>query len=489
MVVDDGTSTTFPGVYEVRRSIGLDPAMGSQAKGTITTLQGWGFADGTVAANTITVGGVATIHLLTNITSGYFSVAMTLNAKAAAGPCVVNVPGQESFSNAYHAVVANSRYMAMVPVVIDGLPNQAFQIKGNDNWKNGVIAANSVEVRDPAGLVSATAHAAITIAGKTFPATWVAITSPVGQAADRVRVTDPGATVDSRSLVVKRTLGICPVYSGGMQGFSATVTGFGFTGSAAISAITVGGYAASYNPVTAGTGGDFGPTALSLPALPNGDLDIVVNDGAARTFPGLYHARRSIGLSFVAGPGTAGDSTSIKGTGFTASSSILANTITFGGNPTTHAVIAVAADGSYPWAAVTLSKLDAGPYDVSAQEVFTQAYRVYNPIVDLGKFSSPPSGAPGAVVTFSFSFTNTGIVGDPRAASFILYDTIPAGMQYVSGSTTFSLPATVDWYHSGCSCFTGVDVPASDVTHIRWTLSSPLPSGQSGYTSFQVPVQ
>ncbi len=488
IVLNDGVATTFAGVYEVRRSIGLNPSMGSQDAGSSITVSGWGFVDGTTGANSTLVGGNTTTHPSATITNGAFVFTLTLDSKSGAKNDV-EISGQEVFTTAYSGVKANMPRLAVSPIVFVGVPNQAFLMEGLANWNAGTIGADTTILA--ANTDVPTVHSAISASGGTFPATWVRLDGGQPADADTLEIDDPGGgkAITNKCITVKGSLGICPPVSNGAVGYSVSLTGFGFKRGANIAAdsIAFGSAAAIHAGVKASDWGDLGPLILSLPALANGDHNIVIDDGVTvRTFNNLYHARRSIGLSFIVGPGSAGEVTNLIGTGFTSGSAIPANSITFGAFGVTHAAIAVAADGSFPAEALTLPVLDAGPYDVTAQEVFPQAYRVYNPLVEVGNFSTPTAGVAGTVVTYTFSFTNTGYEGDPPAVSFVLTDMIPAGMQDVAGSDTSSLPATVEWYDGTCPCWTGVEPAPTDVQRIRWTLTSPLPSGASGYASFQV---
>jgi uncharacterized repeat protein (TIGR01451 family) len=492
LVIGDGTVTeTFTGVYAVRRSIGMNPARGDRRAGTLVAIQGWGFVGGSViAANSVQLGAVTTTHgLVTVAADGTFTANVSLDAKAD-GVRQVTIPGHENFPNSFHGVQQNTLLVAMGPVVLDGVPNQAFQIQGTGNWwVAGTIAAGTITVQNAAGNQFATRHDPIVVPGTdNFPPTWVAVAVPVPRTVDRVVVPIPGGgTLPSQALFTKSTTGMCPVLTNGAAGFTVTISGFALSPAAAITAITVGGSAAAYPAATTGAGGNFGPTVLSLPALPYGDQDVVVTTGAASLYTALLHTRRSIGLSYVVGPGSTGDSVSINGTGFNGGVTLGANTVLFGVAPVNPAAIPVGATGTFAPAALTLPAMDAGAYDVTAQEVFTQPYRVYNPLVEISKYRDLATALPGETVSYYFSFTNTGIVGDPGATSLVISDVIPSGLQY-AGVSGYSPSAVIEWYHSGSSSWTKVETPA-DITQIRWTLSASLPSGASGYAGFKATVQ
>ena len=490
LVVNDGSPQVFAGVYQVRRSIGMTPARGYGAVNSTIYIEGWGFVPGNTGAITI---GAATVtpNTLAVAADGSFAGTIRLQGDPGGGSVAVNT-GQESFPGCYDDTKANQRQAGIVPVTPTGLPNQAIRIQGTGNWTSGQsIAANSSLVLVPGADVP-TVHPAIPIAGGRFAPTWIVATQGIELNAEGAAVVDPVAGVTKiGGFYSRRIISECPIVSGGLAGFTTTVSGWGFDdGAGAISAITVGGAAATY-PATAVTkSGDFGPTPVAVPALPNGDADVVITDSAATTFARGIHVRRTIGLSFVVGPGVAGDATSLNGYGF-APGTIGANTATFGGIGVSHAAITVAPNGGFPASPLTLPLLNAGPYDIVAQagEAFLQAYRVYNPVVAVSKYRTPGYANIGSTVTFSISYTNIQWMGEPRATGLVLADTLPLRTQYVAGSTTSALPATPEWYHPSCSCWNGAETPVTDVSAVRWTLSSPLPVGASGYVGFQVLLQ
>ena len=494
LTINDGTGdAVFAKVYEVRRTIGINPARGVRSAGMFITVTGWGFADGigAIQARSIVVAGATTTHPAVNVVNGWFTVTVQTDSKPAANGSV-DVTGHESFPRTFHGVSGTKPPTAMVsPQVLSGVPNETFLVAGLTDFAPGVIGPDAIQIRDAAlNLVAGTRHGQVTVAANgAFPAVWVSVTGPVSAAADRISIPNPGGVmVDCRVLFTKSTTGMCPVYSNGAAGFTVTITGYAMNPNTAIGAgaITVGGFAATYPATATGAGGNFGPTVLSLPALQNGDQQVIVTAGSAWSFLGLLHVRRSIGLSFICGPGSVGDAVSITGSGFTGGSSV--NPVQFGAASVNPAPIAVGASGSFGPSPLILPALDAGPYDVTAQEVFTQAYRVYNPRVEVSKYRDPAFASAGQAVTYSFSFTNTGIVGDPRAASLVVSDNIPSGLEYETGSSACEPTATPEYFHAG-SGWSPSEAPVTDVTGIKWTLSSPLPSGASGYASFRVRVQ
>lgn len=126
IVLNDGVATTFAGVYEVRRSIRLNPSLGAQDAGTNVTISGWGFVDGMITANSTLVGGDTTTHLATTITNGAFVYTLSLDAEAGAKNDV-EILGQGIFANAYAGAKAGKAQLAVSSIVFAGVPNQAFR--------------------------------------------------------------------------------------------------------------------------------------------------------------------------------------------------------------------------------------------------------------------------------------------------------------------------------------------------------------------------
>jgi uncharacterized repeat protein (TIGR01451 family) len=307
---------------------------------------------------------------------------------------------------------------------------------------------------------------------------------------DRLVMVDAAAAlVPCPALNIIRTIGVNPLLGSGAQGWSVSVTGSGFT-SGNFASETLGGAAVTTNPSPiAAVSGGFGPVTIT-PSLPlaNGAQSLVLNDGAANTFAGAISVVRTIGLDPVVGIGNAGATTLLRGTGF-AAPTLLANTVTLSGNATTHAAATVTNGGFGP-VTVTLPGLNGGAYDAFMQsDAFVGAYHVVNPAIQMTKYAQPRSGFRGDTVTYTFSFTNTLGAAEPPANGVAIIDTIPAGMRYVAGSPTSSLAATIDWFSSLCTCYTAVEPAPANVVAVRWTLSSPLPTGASGYAGFQVTVQ
>jgi len=492
IVINDGSAKTFSGVYTVVRAIGLNPARGSRNAGTPVTITGWGFTNGAprIAANSITIGGITTTHGAVNVVNGTFTVTLTVDLQLGNGTAnavVINDGTANTFAGAYHSNNTTA-FIAVAPVRLTGIANEAIQVQGIAGI-GANIAANAIGMYEGNTVRSATVHSAITVAGGTFPATWVKIVGDLPWGVNRL---ETGAT-RVQSFVAGAYLSVCPAISNGYSGWTVTLTGYGFnqtggTGQPAANSSTIGGVATTHVAVVVDNTGDFTIPCTVTQPLPFGVKNVVINDSVAGswTFPGAIQVARTIGLSsFVVGSGAAGETVSISGSGFTASTNLAANSITFGAYATIHPLITVGANGSFGPTAVTLPLMNSGPYNVVTQGTFQSAYRVYDPISTVTKYRDPGHGVATQIVTFSFSFTNAQYVGDPSARTFRLTDNLPAALQYVAASSTCYPPATAEWFNGA---WIGVEpVPASSVTAIRWTISA-LPAGASGWAKFQMVI-
>lgn len=139
---------------------------------------------------------------------------------------------------------------------------------------------------------------------------------------------------------------------------------------------------------------------------------------------------------------------------------------------------AAAAVGSAADIALTVSS----SLDPSATEGATDTLTLSGPLLTLVKSVDNASIAPGGVLTYTILFTNT---GSDDAQNVVVEDPVPAPATYVAGSATAS-GATLMFSHDGGVTFDGSD--ALPVTHLRWTLTAPLPPSGSGSFVFQVLV-
>ncbi|MEK7474566.1 MAG: hypothetical protein AAB152_02925 [Candidatus Coatesbacteria bacterium] len=408
IVINDGAGNTFTGAYQVRRSIAMSPAKGYGALGSTILIEGWGFTPGTTGAITVGLATTTPGPGLAVAADGSFAGTVRLQGDPGGGQVAVTT-GQGSFPNCYNDTTAGTRQLGIYPVTPDGPENGAIRIEGMGNWSNGTIAADSVTVQVPGGDVPTT-HPAIPVANGRFPRRWIVVTDTIELNARGLSMANGGKQTN-QAFYSRRNLGACPVYSDGTAGFTTTITGWSFDQGSAIAAnsTTVGGVTTTHAGTKVDIYGELPPLAVALPALPNGNLAVVVTDSAVTSFASIMHARRTIGLSYVVGPGSAGDVTNLTGNGFVAGA-IGANTITFGGTAVAHAGIVVTANGNFASTALTLPALAGGPKDVVAQggEVFPQAFRVATVGLTVVKTQTPVAPGIGELVTYRVVVTNTG---------------------------------------------------------------------------------
>jgi len=502
IVIDDGATNIFPGTYAVHPTIGLSPARGAAATGTQVTITGWGFADGVIPAspaNNVTIGGLILTRPAVTITDGYFTVTGTIPAPGLANntsnPVVINDGTANNFPVAYHSYTNPGQVVAVWPVRLTGIPLEALQVQGISGL-TGSIVADSMRINETNNQRSVVTNPTIAVAGGAFPQTWVVVNGAVPYGVNRLRFTNPQA-FNVQSLRTVPALTVCPVLGDGAAGWTTSLTGWGFNqGNVNADTITVGGTATTHVLDTVGNNGIMGmiPVTVNAP-LPNGPRNVRVNNPGVGniTWTGAVVERRCIGLSFITGPGTAGERVLISGTGFTASSTIPQNTITFGGTAAAHRDVYIGANGTFSATVMDLPALGGGTYDVVTQdpvsETFPSAYRVIDPFVAVSKYRNPVRGTVGDIVTFSFSFTNTDFprVGDPPAVGFVLWDTLPPLTQYVGASSTCYPEAKAEWF-DGVWNPVEPGIPAN-VKALRWTLLNKLPPAASGWARFQVQVQ
>ncbi|MGP1283530.1 MAG: hypothetical protein ACTS1X_11185, partial [Parasphingopyxis sp.] len=102
----------------------------------------------------------------------------------------------------------------------------------------------------------------------------------------------------------------------------------------------------------------------------------------------------------------------------------------------------------------------------------------------------PTRAVPGDSLVFVLTYENTGaepaenfVVTNPMPDAVAFVEAIDAGAVYsVDGGTTFDALADLRVASEG-----GIerDAQAVDVTHIRWTLTEPIPAGASGQLRFR----
>ena len=119
--------------------------------------------------------------------------------------------------------------------------------------------------------------------------------------------------------------------------------------------------------------------------------------------------------------------------------------------------------------------------------------------VTLNKDVDEPVSGAGSNLTYTITYTNTGIVevGQPDVGMpLVISDSIPAGATYVAGSAATGnvLPSGVTEYiifystNNATSWTQTEPSPASDVTDIQWWLSDPLEVDANGAVTFEVEV-
>ncbi|MFM8272026.1 MAG: SdrD B-like domain-containing protein [Gemmata sp.] len=115
-----------------------------------------------------------------------------------------------------------------------------------------------------------------------------------------------------------------------------------------------------------------------------------------------------------------------------------------------------------------------------------------------GPQGTPPSGSidkigpatvtPGTTVTYDLVATNTGATSfglNQYGLPATISDAVPPGTQYVTGSATSDVPATIFFSTDGGVTWTTTDTGAA-TTNIQWQLSAPLAPGASATTHFSV---
>jgi uncharacterized repeat protein (TIGR01451 family) len=99
--------------------------------------------------------------------------------------------------------------------------------------------------------------------------------------------------------------------------------------------------------------------------------------------------------------------------------------------------------------------------------------------LQLVKTVSSPTALPGAILTYTITYTNT---SSGALTNIVISDTTPAFTTYIGASAACpSVPA-------GTSCSVSVQPAANATGPLRWTVTGNLPSSGSGTVSFQVRV-
>jgi uncharacterized repeat protein (TIGR01451 family) len=131
-------------------------------------------------------------------------------------------------------------------------------------------------------------------------------------------------------------------------------------------------------------------------------------------------------------------------------------------------------------AAVTLTATSS--LDPAASGQATDTVTLGGPSLTLVKVVDSATVSPGGILNYTVTYTNT---GTEDAQNVVVEDMVPAPALYVAGSAT-GAGATVSFSHDGGGTFDPSEAPP--VTHLRWTLSVPLPPAGSGTVLFSVLV-
>jgi uncharacterized repeat protein (TIGR01451 family) len=93
-----------------------------------------------------------------------------------------------------------------------------------------------------------------------------------------------------------------------------------------------------------------------------------------------------------------------------------------------------------------------------------------------------PAAAPGALLTYTTTYTNA---GSDSVRTVVLQSAVPANTIYVAGSAA-GAGTVMAWSHDNGTSWDASEAPP--VTHVRWTRLAALAVGGAGSVSFQVQV-
>jgi uncharacterized repeat protein (TIGR01451 family) len=131
----------------------------------------------------------------------------------------------------------------------------------------------------------------------------------------------------------------------------------------------------------------------------------------------------------------------------------------------------------------TVSLVAASSVAAAIADGATDTITVARPDITLVKSVDRANADPGDLLTYTVSYTSDGTADAHNA---IIVDAIPVFTVYQTGSAV-GAGSTIEFSHDGGGTFDGSD--AAPVTHIRWTLGTPLAPGAVGSVRFQVAVQ
>lgn len=302
-----GQKFYFPNAYEVVPTLQtITPARvvrGSTTPVTVDITASGLPAGGTIVANTITIGGKATIHNPATIdnnapNTGRLIVSVDLQSLPAAGLNDLVIPVQGKTTQTFPAAFGVMDVTAD-PTAGQGAPGTKINISGVGFQPGKSIAANTISV----GGVGTT-HGTFKIGSDgSFSSVEVSLNSNLSQGVYEVAV--DGETFD-KEYTVGQNLTVEPAYGDGRTGAESlahggfvtattTLNGSGFEAGATIAknSIKLGGKATTHAAVTVAGNGSFS-VVLTLPGLDSGahaiSLDITGAKGTTtQTSGNIYH--------------------------------------------------------------------------------------------------------------------------------------------------------------------------------------------------------
>jgi len=348
---DTGANKAGQAKFTVSSGITLNPTSIPALAGATTSISGTGFTPGTIAANSITMGGIATSHAAITVAADGTFPATTVSVVAAlpAGAQDVVVQGVTFAKKVMSSLAGQNpklEYSATsgnvgstVTMYGSGFatsePNIGLTFGGNPQAITVVPGYGT----GGAGLVTADVNGAFQA---TFPV-------PTMQRGTYLMHVAAATVVPDVSFAITPKLTLAP--TSGNVGDAVTMSGTGFTaGTIAANTVTLGGKTVTHAAITVAADGTFPATGFNVPAVSGGGqkLDVVVQ---GTTFTGAFTVNPLITavndihltnneLTETSNAGNAGDPLKILGTGFLAGETVTVKfgtnvaTITFGGVPT-----------------------------------------------------------------------------------------------------------------------------------------------------------
>lgn len=135
-----------------------------------------------------------------------------------------------------------------------------------------------------------------------------------------------------------------------------------------------------------------------------------------------------------------------------------------------------------PGSTATITLRATSAYDATARDTAVDVITLSGPALTLVKSADKSAAAPGDLITYSITYTNS---GNQDALSVVITDAVPAPAVYVQGSASGAGTA-VTYSHDGGGTYDASD--AAPVTHLRWSLPGPLSPSSPGTVTFAVRV-